>query len=477
MKPIVMKQIHLAVHFPGVNNTTVWSDPGSGSQIEFSSFVHLAQRAEQAKLDFFFLAEGLRLREHRGQIFDLDVVGRPDSLTVLAALAAVTERIGLAATLNTTFNEPYELARQFASLDHLSHGRAAWNAVTSPDAFTGENFRRGGFLDHTDRYERAAELIGVVRDLWDSWTSNNMAMPGGFSHEGPQFSISGRFNVPRSPQGHPIQIQAGDSDGGRELAARYADVIFSRHSGYEDGQKFFADVKGRLARYGRRVGDLKIMPASTVVLGATPAEAEERVRYIRRQQVSPQGAIAFLENLWGRDLSGYDPDGPLPDIEPDVEGMATITKGRVRQYNDPLAVAARWRQLAEAKRLSIRELIIEVTGRLGFVGTARTVAEQLHRNVQDDAADGYIFVPHLTPHGLDEFFDQVVPILQEMGSFRADYEGPTLRDHLGLRPAGSTEGSPVPGGHGTGFARREVAEDRAGDRVVLPEGRGVRPGA
>ncbi|HEY1280086.1 MAG TPA: LLM class flavin-dependent oxidoreductase, partial [Acidimicrobiales bacterium] len=146
-----VKQIHLAAHFPGVNNTTVWSDPGSGSQTDFSSFVHLARTAERGKFDFFFLAEGLRLREHRGHIFDLDVVGRPDSLTVLAALAAVTDRIGLAATLNTTFNEPYEVARQFASLDHLSGGRAAWNVVTSWDAFTGENFRRGGFLPQNQR--------------------------------------------------------------------------------------------------------------------------------------------------------------------------------------------------------------------------------------------------------------------------------------------------------------------------------------
>ncbi len=163
------KQIHLAAHFPGVNHTTVWSDPTSGSQIAFSSFVHLARAAERGKFDFFFLAEGLRLREHRGQIFDLDVVGRPDSLAVLSALAAVTEQIGLAATLNTTFNEPYELARQFATLDHLSRGRAAWNAVTSPDAFTGENFRRGGFLDRDLRYERAAEFIATAKELWDSW--------------------------------------------------------------------------------------------------------------------------------------------------------------------------------------------------------------------------------------------------------------------------------------------------------------------
>ena len=153
------KPIHLAAHFPGANNTTVWSDPESGSQIEFASFVHLARTAERGLLDFFFLAEGLRLREHRGRIYDLDVVGRPDTFTVLAALAGVTERIGLVGTINTTFNEPFEIARQFASLDHLSNGRAGWNMVTSSDAFTGENFRRGGFLDHADRYKRAQEFI------------------------------------------------------------------------------------------------------------------------------------------------------------------------------------------------------------------------------------------------------------------------------------------------------------------------------
>src|SRR5690242_4765783 len=163
------KPIHLAAHFPGVNNTTVWSDPDSGSQIEFDSFVHLAQTAERGLFDFFFLAEGLRLREQRGRIHDLDVVGRPDTFTILAALSAVTEHLGLAGTINTTFNEPYEVARQFATLDHLSAGRAAWNVVTSSDAFTGENFRRGGFLPHAERYERAEEFIATARELWDSW--------------------------------------------------------------------------------------------------------------------------------------------------------------------------------------------------------------------------------------------------------------------------------------------------------------------
>jgi FMN-dependent oxidoreductase (nitrilotriacetate monooxygenase family) len=421
-----VKQIHLAAHFPGVNNTTVWSDPDSDSQTDFSSFVHLAQSAERGKFDFFFLAEGLRLREHRGRIFDLDVVGRPDSLTVLAALAAVTDRVGLAATLNTTFNEPYELARQFATLDHLSNGRAAWNAVTSPDAFTGENFRRAGFLPRDDRYERAAEFIEVARELWDSHGTR-------FEHHGDQFDIEGAFDAPISPQGYPVMIQAGDSDGGRELAAKHADVIFTRHSGFADGQAFYADVKPRLAKYGRSPDDLKIIPAATAVVGDTDDEAEDLAVHIRTQQVSPQGAIAFVEQLWGRDLAGYDPDGPLPDVDPDVEGGLNITRGRVRHDKDPLAVANKWRAIAEAKQLSMRQLVIEMTARASFVGSPTTVATKINDAVQADAADGYILVPHLTPHGIDRFVDDVVPILQERGVFRADYEGPTLRDHLGLR--------------------------------------------
>jgi FMN-dependent oxidoreductase (nitrilotriacetate monooxygenase family) len=449
------KQIHLAAHFPGVNNTTVWSDPTSGSQIDFASFEHLARTAERGKFDFFFLAEGLRLREHRGRIFDLDVVGRPDSMTVLAALAAVTDRLGLAATLNTTFNEPYELARQFASLDILSNGRAAWNAVTSPDAFTGENFRRAGFLEYGKRYDRAAEFIRTAAELWESWTDDAVVADadagvfvreGGirpFDHDGDEFVIHGEFNVPRSPQVQPVRIQAGDSDEGRELGAQYAEVIFSRHAGLKDGQAFFADMKGRLAKYGRRPDDLKILPATTAILGDTDEEAHEHAQEIRLQQVSPQGAIAFIEQVWGRDLSSYDPEGPLPDVDPDTEGSISITRGRVRHERDPLAVAARWRQLAEAKNLSIRQLVIETTARTAFVGTPAHVAEAINEYVQADAADGYILVPHLTPHGLDEFVDKVVPELQERGVFRADYTGTTLRHHLDLPAPSLFDAAPL----------------------------------
>ncbi|MFJ5831330.1 NtaA/DmoA family FMN-dependent monooxygenase [Streptomyces sp. NPDC093089] len=421
------RRIHLAAHFPGVNSTTVWADPRSGSQIDFSSFEHLARTAERGLFDFFFLAEGLRLREHAGRIHDLDVVGRPESITVLNALAAVTDRLGLAATVNATFNEPYDLARRLASLDHLSAGRAAWNVVTSSDAFTGENFRRGGYLDRTDRYTRAAEFLATARELWDSWSPDGA--PRSFAHSGPQFRIGGKFTVPRSPQGHPVVIQAGDSPEGREFAASSADVVFTRHSTPEAGREFYADVKGRLARYGRAPGDVKIMPGVTYVLGDTDADAHERAAEIRRQQVSPQNAILALEQIWGRDLSGYDPDGPLPAIDPDPD--STLAQGRVR-VADPVAVARRWRALSEAKGLSIRQTVIESSGRQSFVGSPATVAAALAEHVATDAADGFILVPHLTPGGLDEFVDRVVPLLQERGVFRTDYSGTTLRSHLGL---------------------------------------------
>ncbi|MBK3545838.1 MULTISPECIES: NtaA/DmoA family FMN-dependent monooxygenase [unclassified Streptomyces] len=419
--------MHLAAHFPGVNNTTVWADPRSRSQIDFSSFEQLARTAERGKFDFFFLAEGLRLREHNGRIHDLDVVGRPESLTVLNALAAVTERLGLAATVNATFNEPYELARRIATLDHLSGGRAAWNVVTSSDAFTGENFRRGGYLDRADRYVRAAEFVATARELWDSWTPDGVSRP--FAHEGPQFTISGEFTVPRSPQGHPVVIQAGDSSEGREFAASAADIIFTRHGTLEAGRDFYADVKGRLAAYGREADSLKIMPGVTVVVGDNDAEAQEKAAEIRRQQVSPQNAILAAEQIWGTDLSAYDPDGPLPDIDPVPD--SEITQGRVR-HGDPFAVVARWRALAEAKGLSLRGTVIETTTRQSFIGSPRTVAAELTAFVDQRAADGFILVPHLTPGGLDDVVDRVVPLLQETGAFRSEYTGSTLRSHLGL---------------------------------------------
>lgn len=442
-----VKQIHLGAHFPGVNNTTVWSDPAAGSHVEFSSFARFAQSAERGKFDFLFLAEGLRLREQNGQIYDLDVVGRPDTFTILAALGAVTERLGLTGTINSTFNEPFEVARQFASLDHLTDGRAAWNVVTSWDAFTGENFRRGGFLPQDQRYERARTFLHTTWELFDSWRGDEIVAdqergaflrdphPGAFAHRDAHFDIAGQFPVPRSPQGRPVIFQAGDSDEGRDFAASSADAIFSRHSTREAGQKFYADVKGRLARFGRTPDQLLVLPAATFVIGDTDAEAAELAHEVRLQQVSGQTALRFLEQTWNRDLSAYDPDGPLPDVDPQL-GEHTIARGRasVRSHKDPLETAREWRALAEAKNLSIRELMIEVTGRQSFVGSPETVAATIDDYVQNDASDGFVLVPHITPSGLDPFVDRVIPLLQERGVYRADYEGTTLREHLGLAP-------------------------------------------
>jgi FMN-dependent oxidoreductase (nitrilotriacetate monooxygenase family) len=446
------RQMHLAAHLPGINNTTVWADPRSGSQIDLASFVHMASTAERGKFDFFFLAEGLRLREHKGRIHDLDVVGRPEALTVLSALAAVTSRLGLAATVNSTFNEPYEVARRLATLDHLSQGRAAWNVVTSYDAFTGENFRRGGFLAEVDRYTRAAEFLEAARRLWDSWAPDDVVADvrtgeyvrpgaGRFAFRGAHVDIAGRFTTPRGPQGHPVIIQAGDSTEGREFAAADADVIFSVHTRPAPARAFYADVKGRLGRYGRAPDDLKVVTSATYVLGDTAAEAAENAAEIARAQVGPQTALALVEAVWGRDLSGHDPDGPLPAVDP-VPNSAVFA-GHSQFRKDQTATARQWRELAEARGLSTRELVIAVTRQPTFVGTPRTVADEMAEFVRSGGSDGFIIDPHLTPGGLDELVDRVVPLLQEMGVFRADYTGPTLRDHLGLGPPRPAEARPV----------------------------------
>ncbi len=224
-------------------------------------------------------------------------------------------------------------------------------------------------------------------------------------------------------------LQAGDSADGRAFGARNADALFTLHSSLEDGQRYYADVKGRAASYGRDPNRLKVFPAATFVIGDSDSEAQDKARHIRYQQVSGATAIAMLEQVWGRDLSDHDPDGALPDFDPVVD--SDITQGRVR-HGDPVAVARRYRERALAENLSIRELVIAVTSRQQFVGTPKGIADEIDTYIQADACDGFILVPHLTPHGLDEFVDRVVPLLQERGAFRTEYTGETLREHLGL---------------------------------------------
>lgn len=448
-----LKQVHLAAHFPGVNNTTIWSDERSRSQIDFSSFRHFAQNAERGTFDFLFLAEGLRVREQKGRIHELDVAGRPNTLAVLAALAGVTANIGLVGTLSATFNEPFELARQLATLDHLSDGRAGWNIVTTSDAFHGANFRRGAFLDYAQRYERAEEFLDLARRFWDGWQSDALLADrdsGRFvnptavhpvEHHGAHFDVSGFGTLPPSPQRHPVIVQAGNSPDGRGFAARSAEVIFSLNSEFEAGQAFSRDVGERLAAVGRRRDSLLILPAATFVLGDTEAEARERAREVALLQTSPQTAIAFIEQLWGTDLTGYDPDGPLPSFDPEPVDTG-LSKGRVRHTTDPVAVAREWRALSEAEGLSLRDVAIRASSRQSFVGTPEQVADAIDRHVQEDAADGFVIVGETNPTGLDAFVDQVIPLLRERGVYREEYTpGATLRETLGLPELGSAGSS------------------------------------
>ena len=248
-------------------------------------------------------------------------------------------------------------------------------------------------------------------------------------YHGSQFDVRGVATLPAGPQGHPVLLQAGDSADGRAFGAKHADALFTLHSALEAGQRYYADVKARAASHGRNPDRLKVFPAATFVLGDTPAEAADKARHIRLPAGHrTDGDRDARAGLAARPV-GYDPDGPLPEVEPVDD--PTITQGRVR-HGDPKAVAAAWRERAEAENLSIRELVIAVTSRQQFVGTPAQVADEIDLHVQADACDGFILVPHLTPHGLDEFVDRVVPLLQERGSFRTEYTGHTLRDHLGL---------------------------------------------
>ncbi len=438
-------QVHFGVFFQGVNHHTVWSDPASGSQTDFTSFARVIQVAERGLFDAFFLGEGLRLRESAGHLHDLDVVGRPDALTQLAALASITSKIGLVATQNTTYNDPADLARRLATLDVLSAGRAAWNVVTTDNAWTGANFRRGGHLDHADRYRRAQDVVRAAQAIWDSWSDDASSQGGagpwaGRDHidpvrfDGPTLSTSVRPTVPRSSQGHPVLFQAGDSPAGRDFAAANAEVIFSAHGhDLSDALAFSADVRSRVVSAGRPADDVKIFPGTFFVIADTAREAEEKYRWLKGAQVTPATALSLLGQIWGTDLSHLDPDGPLPDFDPVVQEIDG-TRGARRQGADPREIAAKWRAKATEQGLSIRELIISVEARRGFVGTPESIATELLTFVRTGAVDGFNISPWIVPDGLDDVVDRLIPALQERGGYRTSYAGNTLREHLGLRP-------------------------------------------
>ncbi|MDV5142945.1 NtaA/DmoA family FMN-dependent monooxygenase [Streptomyces sp. SBC-4] len=438
-------RLHFGVFFQGVNHWTIWSDPSSGSQIAPASFLQVARTAERGLFDAFFLGDGQRLRESEGGIHELDVAGRPDSITQLSALAAATDRIGLVSTSNTTYNEPADLARRLAGLDLLSGGRAGWNMVTTHNAWTGENFRRGGFLDHADRYTRAEEFLSVARAVWDGWGKDAVAasadarswsVPGAVGRvrsRGEHFDVDLAPTLPRSAQGHPVIFQAGDSGEGRDFGARNADVIFSAHGlDFDDALGFAEDLRRRLRAVGRPEDALRILPGTEIIIGATEKEAEEKARWVRLEQVTPAVALGIAGRLWNIDLSGRDADGPLPAEDPVI--VEYTGKFGSSRFRDTLATVAEWRAKAEANGWSLREAVIELGPQRGHVGTPAALAEKFARFVRYGAVDGFNVSPYLVPDGLDDIVDLLVPELQERGVYRTAYTGTTLREHLGLAP-------------------------------------------
>ncbi|BBH63841.1 putative oxygenase [Actinoplanes sp. OR16] len=409
--------LHLGVFFTGVGPQLIWTDPEFAAHTHIDTFVRTAQTLERGLFDAFFLGEGLRVRENRGRVHALDVAGRPDAITQLAALAAVTDKIGLVATQNTTYNYPADLARRLASLDAVSGGRAGWNIVTTDNAWTGENFRHGGWLEHSRRYERATAFVETAKALWAGRTVDR--------HDD-------LVDVTATPTltGRPVLFQAGDSPGGRDLAAEHADVVFSANTDFDKAVAYADDLRRRLAGYGRSPDSLRILPGAQVVLGDTEAEAADKAEWIRREQVTGPRAIAFLEQYWNKDLSGYDPDGPLPDIEP-AEGELDPSRGTIaiEHRTGKRERIAEWRALG----LSIRELVIEVTPRHNvFVGTPGRIADEWGRYLSARAVDGFNIVPQLLPGTIDDIVDKLVPALQERGLYRTAYTGSTLREHLDL---------------------------------------------
>ena len=432
------RQLHLGAFMRPVSiHTGAWRYPGAAPDANFN-FQHLktfAQRLEAAKFDAFFMADHLAVLN-----MPIDALKRSHTVTsfepftLLSALAAVTERIGLVATASTTFDAPYHIARRFASLDHISGGRAGWNIVTTANPDAALNFGETEQMDHVARYVRAREFYDVVTGLWDSFADDafvrdvesgiffDPARMHTLAHEGPSLRVHGPLNIARPVQGWPVIVQAGASEPGRQLAAETAEVVFAAESTLAAGQSFYADVKGRMRRLGRDPDHLKILPAAFVVVGKTDEEARAKRAHLD-SLVHYDSGIGSLNGMLGYDVSGFDPDGPLPDIP---------------ETNASKSARARIIEAARTKNLTIRELAQKAGSYSGlaFVGTPQTIADGMAEWLHGEGCDGFnVMFPYL-PEGLDDFVDHIVPELQRRGLFRTAYEGATLRENLGLpRPA------------------------------------------
>lgn len=432
------KQLRLGAFLhPTGHHIAAWRHPNAqANPLDFQHYKQLAQTAERGKFDMIFLADGVAVRDRNNNPEVLSLNGKLvhfEPLTLLSALSAVTENIGLVATASTTYNEPFHIARKFASLDYLSSGRAGWNVVTSGTEAEAKNFNREQHLEHALRYERAKEFVEVVTKLWDSWEDDaflrdkdsgiyfepdKLHIP---NHKGKHFSVRGPLNVARPIQGYPVIVQAGSSEAGQELAAETAEVIFTAQQTLKEAQEFYASVKGRLAKYGRSPENLKIMPGIFPVIGRTEQEAKEKYEQLQ-ELVHPQVGLGLLAWVYGgKDLSGYPLDGPPPEFPEDTNG----SKSRLKLVSD----------LANRENLTLRELYLAIAGARGhrtIWGTPQQIADQLEEWFLNDGADGFNIMPPYLSSGLEEFVDLIIPELQHRGLFRTEYEGQTLRENLGL---------------------------------------------
>jgi FMN-dependent oxidoreductase (nitrilotriacetate monooxygenase family) len=417
------------------HHDAAWRHPASAPHraTDASYFIELARAAERGTFDSIFFADGLAVWNRVGS----NVGGGLEPITLLAAIAGATRHIGLIATASTTFNEPYLLARAFASLDHISGGRAGWNIVTSGSEAEARNFGYDRHPDHALRYERADEFLDVATDLWDSWEDDAVVLDaaGGryadvakvhqVAHTGKHFAVQGPLNVQRSPQGWPLLVQAGSSEDGREFAARWAEAVFTAQQTLSDAQTFYKDVKTRAERLGREPGHIKILPGLCPVLGETEAEARALDRELTELQVIDYGLAQLSNMLGGVDLSGHPLDGPLPEELLPTEAEVNGNKSRFTLVSG----------LARRDRLTIRQIIARLGGGRGHqvvVGTAEQVADFIEHWFREGAADGFNIMPPVLPVGLDLFVDRVVPLLRARGLFRTEYTGATLREHYGL---------------------------------------------
>lgn len=429
-----MGRMHLAAFMRPISiHTGAWRYPGGtpDANFNFPAIVKFAQRLEEARFDAFFMADHLALLN-----MPMDALKRSatatsfEPFTLLSALSMATEHLGLIATGSTSFDEPFHLARRFASLDHISGGRAGWNIVTTSNPDAAKNFGLEEHLDHGDRYRRAREFYDVVTGLWDSWADDAFIRDvesGVFfdpdklhtlDHKGEFFSVRGPLHVARPVQGWPLIVQAGGSEAGRQLAAETAEAIFAAQSNIEAGREFYADVKGRMTALGRNPDHLKILPACLVVVGDTVEEAREK-RAVLDSKVHLDSAIASLSISLGTDAAKFDLDGPLPEIP---ESNASKS-GRERAI-----------RMAEREGLTVRQLAQRMGGfsGLAMVGTADTIADEMEAWLDTPACDGFTIMFPFLPEGLDLFVDRVVPELQRRRLLRREYAGRTLRENMGL---------------------------------------------